>query len=71
MVESYLMLHDFSPADLASPGLQTMLTGYAAIIEKDLDLILQIAADAGVPVPAAIAARSVARRVYFLEGASE
>jgi len=71
MVESYLMLHDFSAADLASPGLQSMLTGYAAIIEKDLDLILQLAADAGVPVPGAVAARSVARRVYFLEGASE
>ena len=71
MVESYLMLHDFSPEDLASPALQAMLAGYAAIIEKDLDLILALAADADVAVPAAAAARGVARRVYFLEGAVE
>ena len=71
MVESYLTLHDFSAEDVASPGLQSMLSGYAAIIEKDLDLILRLAADAGVPVPAAEAARTVARRVYFLEGGSK
>lgn len=72
MVESYLMLHDFSAEELASPGLQSMLNGYAAIIEKDLDLILRLAADAGLDVPAAVAARHAARRVYFLEeGASD
>jgi 3-hydroxyisobutyrate dehydrogenase-like beta-hydroxyacid dehydrogenase len=67
LVETYLLLHEFSPETLADPGTRAALEGYAAIIEKDLDLIAALADGAGVPVPAAELAGRLARRVYFLE----
>lgn len=67
LTRGYMLLHDMSEADLANPGTQQFLAGYAAIIEKDLGLIVELAAAAGVPVPAAELAGENARRVYFLE----
>lgn len=67
LTRGYMLLHDMSEADLANPGTQQFLAGYAAIIEKDLGLIVELAAAAGVAVPAAELAGENARRVYFLE----
>lgn len=67
MTGNYMLLNDFSESDLANPGTRQVLDGYAAIIEKDLDLIVRLADEAGVPVPAAELASQLARRVYFLE----
>lgn len=67
LVDTYLLLHEFTPETLADPNTQSTLEGYAAIIEKDLDLISQLAGDAGIAVPGAELAGKLARRVYFLE----
>lgn len=67
MTANYMRLNDLSEADLTNPGTRQFLEGYAAIIEKDLDLIVRLADEAGVPVPAAELAGQLARRVYFLE----
>ncbi len=67
MTKNYMTLFDFTPEALADEGTRKFLEGYAAIIEKDLDLITRLAADAGVPVPTAELAGRVARRVYRLE----
>jgi 3-hydroxyisobutyrate dehydrogenase-like beta-hydroxyacid dehydrogenase len=67
LVENYLLGHDFTPDQLEDPAINGILEGYAAIIEKDLDLVARLADDAGVPVESARLARRLARRVYFLE----
>ena len=67
MTGNYMLLNDLSDADLANPGTRQFLERYAAIIEKDLDLIVRLADEAGVPVPTAELAGQLARRVYFLE----
>lgn len=67
MTERYMILHDFSPETLADPSMQSTLEGYAAIIEKDLVLISQLAKASGVEVPAAELAGRRARNVYFLD----
>ena len=66
MVEGYLILHQLSDRDL--DAMQDQLAGYAAIIEKDLGLIAELAAAAGVDIPAAELARSRAGTVYFHRG---
>jgi 3-hydroxyisobutyrate dehydrogenase-like beta-hydroxyacid dehydrogenase len=66
MVEAYLLLHEFPPETFADPGMRTQMEGYAAIIAKDLRLIEQLGADAGVPLPAARLAGELARRTYFI-----
>lgn len=67
LTRGYMSLHDMPAAAVSDPGMQQFLAGYAAIIEKDLGLITELAAAAGVPVPAAELAGGNARRVYFLE----
>jgi 3-hydroxyisobutyrate dehydrogenase len=67
MTRSYMTLFDFTEEALADPATRRFLEGYANIIEKDLDLITRLAAEAGVPVPTAELAGRVARRVYRLE----
>lgn len=66
-VANYLILHQLPAADLADPAMQQTLAGYAAIIEKDLDLIGRLADSVGVDVAVARTAAAEARRVYFLE----
>lgn len=66
MVDGYLILHHLGADDLA--GMQDALAGYAAIIEKDLDLIAELADDAGLAIPAAELARARAGTVYFRRG---
>lgn len=66
MVDGYLILHHLGADDLA--GMQDALAGYAAIIEKDLGLIAELAEAAGVDIPAAELARSRAGAVYFHRG---
>ena len=66
MVDGYLILHHLGADDLA--GMQDALAGYAAIIEKDLDLIAELADDAGLAIPAAELARARAGTVYFRQG---
>jgi 3-hydroxyisobutyrate dehydrogenase-like beta-hydroxyacid dehydrogenase len=70
MVETYLLLHEFSEEDFADPETRAVLASYATIIEKDLDLIVRLAESVSVDVPAAELAGSLARRVYFLEASS-
>ncbi len=67
MTRNYMMLLDFSDEQLADPGTRRFLEGYARIIEKDLDLMLRLAAEADVDVPTAALAGQLARRVYRLE----
>lgn len=67
LVATYLLGHDFTADQLSDPAIHDILEGYAAIIEKDLDLVGRLADDAGVPVESATLARRLARRVYFLE----
>ena len=67
LVDWYLILHEPGAVDPSDPDTRAQLEGYAAIINKDLDLIRRLAADAGVPVPAAELAGSLAERVYFVE----
>jgi len=66
MVEGYLILHQLRDEDL--DAMQDQLAGYAAIIEKDLALIAELAEAAGVDIPAAELARSRAGAVYFHRG---
>jgi 3-hydroxyisobutyrate dehydrogenase-like beta-hydroxyacid dehydrogenase len=70
MVETYLLLHEFSEEDFANPETRAVLASYATIIEKDLDLIVRLAESVGVDVPASQLAGRLARRVYFLEESS-
>lgn len=66
IVEGYLILHQLRDEDL--DAMQDQLAGYAAIIEKDLALIAELAEAAGVDIPAAELARSRAGAVYFHRG---
>ena len=67
MTRNYMVLFDLGEAQLTDPATRTFLEGYASIIEKDLDLITRLAAEAAVPVPTAELAGRLARRVYRLE----
>lgn len=67
LVSTYLLGHDFTADQLTDPVIHEILENYAAIIEKDLDLVGRLADDAGVSVESAALARRLARRVYFLE----
>ncbi len=67
LTETFMLAYDMDPADLRTPEAQESLERYAAIIDKDLELVSKLAAEAGTPADTAVLARRLARRTYFLE----
>ena len=70
LTETFMIAYDMDPADLRTPEARKELEAYAAIIDKDLELVSKLAAEAGTPDDTATLARRLARRVYFLDDES-
>jgi 3-hydroxyisobutyrate dehydrogenase len=68
----FLGLHRMPQADRAAAAFQTRLGAFVAIAEKDIDAMLALGVECGVPLPTTAAVRpGVARMFGFTAGGSE